>query len=329
MTVLVTGAGGFLGRHVVGALRGRGHDVVALLRPAASAEGIEGPGVRVARADLRAPAGLDRALDGVQTVVHLAAAVSGDEDAQFASTVIATERLLDAVTESTVERLVLASSIAVYDWEHVDGRLSEDAPTVQDHRALDRRGGYTVAKVWQERLARRAAECQELTLTVLRPGFIWGAGREPLAGIGQGLGPLLLVLGPRRPLPVTYVENCADCFALAATSPAAAGQTLNVVDPSTVTAWRFAAAYLRRTAGAQRGVPVPYRVARAAVLAAARTSRTAFGGESRLPTILTPAHFEARFKPLEVSGERLRTVLGWRAPFTFAEALERAYGPAS
>jgi len=329
MRVLVTGAGGFLGRHVVRALHRRGHEVVALLRPAADIAAIEAveavEGVRVARADLRAPAGLAGALDGVHAVVHLAAAVSGDEDAQFAATVIGTERLLEAVAGSDVERFVLASSIAVYDWGSVDARLTEDSPTVQDVDALDRRGGYTVAKLWQERLTRRAAEQQGWELTILRPGFIWAAGREPLAGIGQTLGPLLLVLGPRRPLPITYVENCAERFAQAVDIPAAAGRTLNVIDPDTVSAWRFATEYLRRSRADGRCVPVPYRLGRAIAQLAGLTSRTAFGPGGRLPSILTLEHFEARFKPLDFPSERLRSVFRGPAPLTFAESLDLAY----
>ena len=183
MTVLVTGAGGFLGRHVVRALSGRGREVVALLRPTARAGALEGiRGVRIARADLRAPAALGPALDGVRTVVHLAAAVSGDADAQFAATVVGTERLLESLGGSRVDRFVLASSIAVYDWERVERRLSEDSPAIQDVIALDRRGGYAVAKTWQERVARRVAQRDGLELTILRPGFIWGAGHEPWLG---------------------------------------------------------------------------------------------------------------------------------------------------
>ena len=48
-------------------------------------------------------------------LVHLAAAVSGGEDAQFAGTVAGTERLLEAMATSACRRLVLASSFSVYD----------------------------------------------------------------------------------------------------------------------------------------------------------------------------------------------------------------------
>src|ERR1700746_1287096 len=101
MRALVTGANGFLGRHVVGALLARGIDVRALVRPAAPLEALDWPSsVEVFRADLRTSQELANALDNVDVLVHLAAVVSGTEDAQFAGTVVATERLLDAMADS-------------------------------------------------------------------------------------------------------------------------------------------------------------------------------------------------------------------------------------
>ena len=65
MKVLVTGANGFLGRHVVAALLARGHRVVAMVRPAAIVEHLRWPAaVSVIRADLRASRSLEDAFEG-------------------------------------------------------------------------------------------------------------------------------------------------------------------------------------------------------------------------------------------------------------------------
>ena len=82
-------------------------------------------------------------------------------------------------------------------------------------------------------------------LTVLRPGFIWGRDHGYLGGLGQKLGRLHLVLGPSTRLPLTHVENCGDCFALAAEHPRAIGETFNVVDGHQVSSWRYLGEYLR------------------------------------------------------------------------------------
>src|SRR5262245_50249056 len=105
MKALVTGANGFLGRHVVNALLARQIEVRALVRPAAHLEPLGWPAsVEVFRADLRTSRELERAFDGVDVLIHLAAVVSGGEDAQFAGTVAGTERLMEAMAGSTCRR---------------------------------------------------------------------------------------------------------------------------------------------------------------------------------------------------------------------------------
>src|SRR5271165_2962085 len=108
MKALVTGANGFLGRHVVASLLARGIDVRAMVRPAASLGALGWPAaVEVFRADLRTSRELPRAFEGVEVLIHLAAVVSGEEDTKFAGTVAGTERLLEAMGTSVCRRLVL------------------------------------------------------------------------------------------------------------------------------------------------------------------------------------------------------------------------------
>lgn len=327
MNVLVTGANGFLGSRVVPRLLSRGHRVRALVRPASTLAGRSfADDVELVRADLRDRDRLGDAVAGVDTVVHLAASVTGDDDAQFAATVVGTERLLAAMASASVDRVVLASSFSVYDWGRARGSIDERTPLVGEPAELDERGGYTLAKVWQERLTRAAAAERGFELVVLRPGFIWAAGREPVAGIGAQVGPVQLVFGPSRLLPITYVENCAERFAAAVDVPAAAGQTLNVVDPEPVTAWEFARERRRRTGAAGMDVPVPHALARIVPRLAQAISRRAFDGAGKLPSILMPARFDARYSPLAFPATRLAAVLGPQPPFDFASALEREYG---
>src|SRR5437868_3701284 len=153
MKVLVTGANGFLGQHVVDQLLARGHRVRALIRPTSVAPKWAG-GVELFHADLRAHDNRVSAFDGVDAVVHAAAATSGNEDIQFASTVVATERFLEAMSQSSVKRLVHVSSIAVYDWKCVGKTMDEHTPLASEIYDM---GPYTIAKVWQERVVSRYA----------------------------------------------------------------------------------------------------------------------------------------------------------------------------
>jgi UDP-glucose 4-epimerase len=160
---------------------------------------------------------------------------------------------------------------------------------------------------------------------VLRPGFIWGRGNEYLSGIGQPAGPLEIVIGPTRQMPLTHVENCADCFVTAAEKPEAAGQTFNVVDGHDVSVWRYAGEYLRRTGTRRMRVPLPYWLGITATRIIQRASKIIFKGKGKLPSLFVPCRFEARFKPLRFANDKLRDVLGWRPPLDWDQCLRRTY----
>lgn len=324
MRALVTGANGFLGRHLVTALLARGVEVRALVRPAARLEALGWPAsVEVFRADLRTSRELARAFDGVDVLLHLAAAVSGGEDQQFATTVAGTERLLEAMATSACKRLILCSSFSVYDYTAARGALHEGSPL---HRVPDvyLRDGYTISKWWQERITRRFAEKHGWDLTVLRPGFIWGRDHGYLAALGQQVGRHHLVIGPLTRLPLTHVENCADVFALAAVDPRARGRTLNVVDGRGERIWSYLSDHLRLTGQHGWRLPVPYRLA---IWAVRLAYITVFRSATKVPSILIPNRLDSRLKPLRFENRALRETLGWSPPLDYQRALARSYGP--
>jgi UDP-glucose 4-epimerase len=325
MRVLVTGAGGFLGRHVVSALVAGGHEVRALVRPSADVADLSwGKGVEVARADLRGGTELAPLFSGVQAVVHLAAQTRGDDSTILSGTLLGTERLLAAMAASSAKRLVLCSSFSVYDWARVGGVLDDDGPLPADPWPG---GAYAAAKTWQERMARRHAEQHGWKLTVLRPGFVWGRGSDDIACIGPRLGRWQLVLGPLRRLPLTHVQNCADAFRAVLATEASAGDTYNVVDVLGTTAARYAREH---RSGSGRGGPtlwIPYLAARAFVWLANRCARLAFGARYRLPSMFAPVRFALRFQPVDATSTGLRRRLGWRPPMSFQECAQATWGP--
>jgi len=321
---LVTGANGFLGTAVVTALLTRGHRVRALIRPAAKSDDLISRGVtEIVRADLRAARDLEKAFDGIDVLIHLAASIDGGDDAQFASTVVGTERLLDAMARTACRRIVLASSFAVYDWSRITGTLDEDSP-IESGQDLHERDGYTIAKSWQEKVTRRFAAKHAWALTVLRPGFIWGRDHAYLAALGQQVGQLHIVIGPTTRIPMTHVDNCADLFALVADDPRAIGQTFNVVDGEGERIWDFLGEYLKGMGERGYRIPVPYSLMHLTIKTA---YETIFRRNTKLSHILVPCRFEARLKPLHFTNRRAAQMLGWTPPFSFQQCLQRTFGP--
>jgi dTDP-L-rhamnose 4-epimerase len=120
MRVLVTGAAGFIGARIAGALRAAGHDVVALdaMLPMAHGRGAEVPHDCV-RLDLRDADGLAELLRGVDAVCHQAAVVGAGVDAADAPSYAANNDYASAVLLAQMyaagcRRLVFASSMVVY-----------------------------------------------------------------------------------------------------------------------------------------------------------------------------------------------------------------------
>jgi 2-alkyl-3-oxoalkanoate reductase len=324
MRALVTGANGFLGRQVVSALLARGVEVRAMVRPATRLEALGWPSsVDVFRADLRTSRELGRAFEGVDVLLHLAAVVSGGEDAQFAGTVVGTERLLDAMATSACRRLVLCSSFSVYNYSSIGRILDEDSPLHQTPDVYTR-DGYTISKWSQERVTRRFVEKHGWELTVLRPGFIWGRDHAYLAALGQQFGRHHLVIGPLTRIPMTHVENCADVFALAAEDARARGQTLNVIDGPGERIWTYLSDYIRGSGQPGWRLPVPYWLS---IWMVRLAFATVFRQATKVPAILTPRRLESMLKPLRFENRRLRETLGWTPPLDYQQCLMRTYDP--
>lgn len=324
MRALVTGATGFLGSRVVRTLVDRGHDVRAVVRPASDVTRLAWPeSVEIYRADLRGRDDLSSAFAGVDVLVHLAATVAGDDDSRWQGTVVATERLLDSMKRTKTNRLVLASSFSCYDWTKTGGKLTEETPL--EGRDLYDRDSYAVAKIWQERLARRYADSQGWDLRVIRPGFIWGRGNEWQAGLGQPLGRNVIVIGPTARLPLTHVDNCAEAFAVVTERDEAAGQTFNMIDGHGLSSWRFVGSYQRGMNAPGWRLPIPYLAGLGVAYLAQATSRILFGKQGKLPSILMVSRFRARFRPVNCQPDRLEQLLGWSPPFDFRECLARTF----
>lgn len=230
-TVLVTGAGGFLGRRVVAELQQRGHRVRAMLHSAAPAA--EWNDVEVVHAALGDNQAIGRALTGVTTVVHCAARVArrGTRAEFFRDNVHGTAHLVEAARTAGVERFIHVSSIAIYG-RVTKNRVLKENSGYELHPEL--RGAYTWSKVEADRVVQEIGRSGDLRTVILRPGILVGPdGPEFTARLA--IGPIrgrLLIVGRRDAvLPLCHVDDVARAVAAAVTVPEARG-AYNLVDES-------------------------------------------------------------------------------------------------
>lgn len=316
MKVLVTGAGGFLGRAVTAAAARAGHETLAMVRPASAGRGTP-PGVTEVAGDLRQRGPWCDAMD-VDAVVHCAAAF-GDLASQLAGTVLATENLLAALPERT-RRIVHVSSLSVYDFDQprLGGVMDEATPL---ETAPLRRDAYTQTKLMQERLVREHAARTGAALVVVRPGAIYGPGKDWDAGRALRAGGLDLVFAPLSRMRLIHVDNCADAIVAALIAPAETPVTVDLIDPEQPSHWRFHAMARRAGVATGVGVPVPYWMVCGLGLAAKLASRLFFQGRARLPELLDPPRQRVRWRPLRYPNARARAALGWEPRLTLAQGV--------
>lgn len=257
---LVTGAGGFLGKALVKALRAQGRSVRVLLRrPLATYA--DDPGVQVVIGDLGDPRSVDHAVAGAGLVYHVGAAMRGSPRDFEAGTVCGTRNIVDACKTHKTRRLVYVSSMSVLDHAGRDPAVAvTEGSAYEPHPQW--RGAYTQTKLTAELCVLDAIRNDDLPAVIVRPGQIFGIGAEkvtPNAVIGLA-GRWVAVGDGTMTLPLVYVDDVVDALLKAAEAPAAIGRVFNIVDPATVTQQHYLDRARRKLGGELRVVRVPTKV---------------------------------------------------------------------
>ena len=215
MKALVTGATGFLGKHLLDALVARGHAVVALAR----SPGRLAPraGVTAVQGDILDPSSLAAAAEGCEAVFHCAGVVSrdpGDGELLWRTHVLGTRNVVEAARAAGARRLVHASTsgtVAISEDATQVGREDDPVPY-----ALIERFPYYRSKLYAEQEALRAND-DALSVVCVNPSLLLGPGDE----LGSSTGDVVNFLERRIPaVPaggVAYVDarDAAEAMVLA------------------------------------------------------------------------------------------------------------------
>ena len=170
MKVLVTGAAGFLGGHLVDMLLERGDEVRAMVRPVEDASRLRTlPGVEIVQGDLTDAQSLKRAVQGVERVYNVAAKTGpwGLEKEYNAVNIWGVADLITSAMDAGVQRIVHTSSITVYG-HHLHGIVTEDHPFSAEDNP------YSRTKIASEKLIADLVKERGAPVVIVRPAWIYG-----------------------------------------------------------------------------------------------------------------------------------------------------------
>jgi predicted dehydrogenase/nucleoside-diphosphate-sugar epimerase len=320
-TALVTGATGFIGKHLVRALTEREVRVRALARNAAKAQSLVGPDVEVVIGDFADAEVIEGLAEGVDTVYHLASVMTGTPDEFRRVDLDGSRRLLDEAKRGGARRFVYTSTLGVYPFGDLqDGAVVSHATPVDESERI---GPYSATKIQVERMLLDATRRGEIEGVVARPGLVFGPGTTPylthLPHVGTKRGDRYVVYGDGEvPLALTYVENVVEALILCGTVSEAVGETFLLVDDEIPTQREFVRGLARLTGEPLRVSSIP----RTAVSLLGLGVESAFrlsGREAKTTRrLLVGKSYKFRYDT-----SHAKRILGWEPAVPWREGLRR------
>ncbi len=313
MRLFITGATGFIGRHLCREAIARGHTVTALLRTPSKAS-VLAPGVDVLQGDLSSFANPDFALPECDVVIHLAGVVTAADPADYARINLhAVEDLVACLTRQATppRRLLFASSLAAAGPSPADRPWTEaDTPAPIDP--------YGDAKARAEVVVRAAP----FPTTIFRPPMVFGPEDEATLTLFQaaraGVG--MRAAGPPQRLSWVDVRDLVDALLRMADDTRPGSQTYFTSHPDDTDIHALWGAIGHAVGRRVWVVPVPKWVLRAASgVATAAASVVPFHNQlddKQVRQITAPAFV--------CSSARLRAELGWAPQYAIDKAMVHA-----
>ncbi len=223
MKILVTGGSGFLGGAICTQLLARGDEVIAYQR--GSGDHLEQLGASIIRGNIADAGSLEKALHGIDAVIHTAAkaGIWGPYDEYYQSNVTGTANVIAGCRSNGISKLVFTSSPSVV---HAGGDIEGGDETLPypDHF----NSPYPATKALAEQQV-MAADSPDLHTVSLRPHLIWGPGDNHLLPhlLARARKGKLKLPGPEKLIDTVYIANAAKAHLLAldklSTDPQAVG----------------------------------------------------------------------------------------------------------
>ncbi|MGH7630609.1 MAG: NAD-dependent epimerase/dehydratase family protein [Gemmatimonadales bacterium] len=309
MRALVTGATGFVGSHLVEALRRAGHDVAALVRTPGKAAALGVLGVEQVRGHLGDRDALARAVQGRDVIFHVAGLTAALDEAEYLrGNRDGTRVLLDAAERAGAGRFVYLSSMAAAGPAPRGRPLSGGEPPKPVT-------AYGRSKLAAESVVREG----RVPWTIVRPPMVYGPRDREVLKVFQlarlGLAP---VFGDgTQELSAVHASDLADALVAGAGAPAAAGATYYACHPEIVTSEAFVRAVGRAAGKRVTVLRIPLAIGRLALAGTGAAARAV--GRT---TILNADKANEFFQPAWTGDPgALTRDTGWRAAHDLGSGL--------
>lgn len=328
--ILITGAAGFIGRFVVKGLLDRGFENIRCLvrdsgRAAGLSESAEEWGgqsrVKITIGNLLSREDCAALASNAILIYHLAAGTGSKSFSEaYLNSVVTTRNLLEATLgQRVLRRFVNISSFAVYtNRKKPKWRLLDESCPVETHPE-SRAEAYCYGKVKQDELLAEYAKKAGIPYVIMRPGTAFGPGKIAIPGrVGSDSFGFFLHMGGSNPLPLTYVENCAEAIVLAGLVPGINGNIFNIVDDDLPTSRYFLRLYKKNV----KRFPTFYLPHWASYLMYFLWEKYSKWSNGQLPPVYTRREWSVYRKKTYFSNEKIKDTLGWSPRVPMKNALE-------
>jgi nucleoside-diphosphate-sugar epimerase len=198
------------------------------------------------------------------------------------------------------------------------GRWLDETCPVEKHPET-RAEAYCYGKVKQDELIIEYGQKANLPYVIVRPGTVYGPGKAFIPGrVGIDTFGIFLHLGGSNPLPLTYVENCADAIVLAGLIPEIEGEVFNAVDDDLPSSREFLRLY-KRNVKIFKSYYIPKPLG---LLFCVLWDRLAKWSSGQIPRSFSCREWAAYWKKTYYSNNKLKEKLGWSPRISTKEGLE-------
>lgn len=243
-TILVTGATGLLGSHIVNKLVKEGFIVRALCRESSNVSILPKKGVDLVFSDLRDIDKNSNILEGIKTVIHCASAMRGSWFDHKEVTIDGTRRLFEQCIQHSVKKVIHISSMGIFNYANIPSGTLIDQNSQLEEKP-DKRGYYTKAKLLQENIVKEYFNNSQLEITIIRPGIIYDSNHPAMiSDIGFKLKNIFIHLGlVKRNLRIVNVDYLAENVVNALKSVNVSGKIYNILDSEEINSIQYIKTY--------------------------------------------------------------------------------------